>query len=117
MEMPLGEISRSGQGQRRLLVALVVFLFFAWGFATVLTDTLIPKLKGLFELSYTDVMLTQFSFFLSYLIFSVPAGLVLSRIGYIRGAVLGLVIMATGCLLFSPAAALGLFPAFLLALF
>ena len=103
--------------QRRLLVALVVFLFFAWGFATVLTDTLIPKLKGLFELSYTDVMLTQFSFFLSYLIFSIPAGLVLSRIGYIRGAVLGLVIMAAGCLLFSPAAALGLFPAFLLALF
>jgi MFS transporter, FHS family, L-fucose permease len=50
---------------RQLLVGLVVFLFFAWGFGTVLNDTLIPKLKGLYALSYTDVMLTQFCFFLS----------------------------------------------------
>jgi len=100
-----------------LLVGLVVFLFFAWGFATVLLDTLVPKLKGLFELTYAEAMLIQFSFFLSYFIFSLPAGLVLSRVGYIRGAVLGLVVTALGCLLFLPAATLGLFPAFLLALF
>lgn len=100
-----------------LLVGLVVFLFFAWGFATVLLDALVPKLKGLFELSYAEAMLIQFSFFLSYFIFSLPAGLVLSRIGYIRGAVVGLVVTAAGCLLFLPAASLSLFPAFLLALF
>ena len=100
-----------------LLVGLVVFLFFAWGFATVLIDTLIPKLKGLFALTYADVMLTQFSFFLSYFIFSIPAGLILSRLGYVRGAVLGLAVMAIGCVLFSPAAYLGSFPAFLFALF
>jgi len=103
--------------RQALVVGLVVFLFFAWGFATVLIDTLIPKLKGLFALSYADVMLTQFSFFISYLIFSIPAGLILSRVGYVRGAVLGLVVMAAGCLLFAPAASLGLFPFFLLALF
>jgi len=104
-------------GQQRFLVGLVVFLFFAWGFATVLNDTLIPKLKGLFELSYTDVMLTQFSFFLSYFIFSIPAGLLLSRIGYVRGAALGLVVTAAGYGLFTPAAEMGSFGAFLLALF
>ena len=107
----------TGGGQQRLLVGLVVFLFFAWGFATVLNDTLIPKLKGLFELSYTDVMLTQFSFFLSYFIFSIPAGLILSRIGYVRGAALGLVVTAAGYGLFTPAAEMGSFGAFLLALF
>ena len=100
-----------------LLVVLVVFLFFSWGFATVLSDTLVPKLKGLFALSYTEVLLTQFMFFISYLVFSIPAGFILSRIGYLRGAVLGLVVMISGCLLFAPAAAFGLFPAFLLALF
>ena len=72
-----------------LLLGMVVFLFFAWGFATVLLDTLVPKLKGPFSLSYAEVMLTQFSFFIGYLIFSVPAGFILSRIGYIRGAILG----------------------------
>lgn len=103
--------------RRPLLVVLVVFLFFAWGFATVLIDTLVPKLRGVFALSYTEVLLTQFSFFVGYFIFSVPAGFILSRIGYLRGAVLGLAVMMCGCLLFSPAAAFGLFPAFLLALF
>jgi FHS family L-fucose permease-like MFS transporter len=34
-----------------VLIGIVVFLFFAWGFATVLIDSLIPKLKGLFDLS------------------------------------------------------------------
>lgn len=99
------------------LVPFVVMLFFAWGFATVLIDTLIPKLKGLFALSYAEVMLTQFCFFLAYLVFSVPAGILLSRIGYVRGIVTGLVVMAVGCLLFAPAARLGVYPGFLGALF
>ncbi len=99
------------------LVGLVVFLFFAWGFCTVLIDTLIPKLKSLFELSYAEVMLTQFAFFLGYLVFSVPAGMLLARIGYLRAIVVGLVTMAVGCLLFSPAAAMGVYEGFLGALF
>src|SRR5690242_21006173 len=101
---------------QRVLVGLVVFLFFAWGFGTVLNDTLIPKLKGLYSLSYTEVMLTQFCFFLSYFVFSIPAGLFLSRVGYIRGVVLGLAVMAAGCALFFPASSSDSFGAFLLAL-
>jgi FHS family L-fucose permease-like MFS transporter len=100
-----------------VLIGIVVFLFFAWGFATVLIDSLIPKLKGLFNLSYAEVTLTQFSFFISYFVFSLPAAFVLSRIGYVRGAVLGLAVTVAGCLLFVPASALGTFPPFLLALF
>lgn len=99
------------------VAALVVSLFFAWGFATVLIDTLIPKLKGLFQLNYAEAMLTQFAFFLGYLVFSIPASMLLARIGYFRQIVLGLGVMATGCLMFAPAAQLGIYPAFLLALF
>ncbi|HEX3430983.1 MAG TPA: sugar MFS transporter [Rhizomicrobium sp.] len=105
------------RAQQRLLIGLVVLLFFAWGFATVLLDTLVPKLKGVFALSYTEVMLIQFSFFIGYFFFSIPAGFILSRIGYIRSAILGLAVMICGCLLFSPAAASGVFAAFLFALF
>lgn len=102
---------------RPALVALVVLLFFAWGFATVLIDSLVPKLKGLFSLSYTEVMLTQFSFFISYFVFSIPAGFILSRVGYIRGAILGLAVMMCGCVLFIPASTSAEYPAFLVALF
>ena len=103
--------------QERLLVPLVVFLFFAWGFATVLINSLVTKLKGLFSLNYVEVLATQFSFFIGYFFFAIPAALILSRFGYIRSAVIGLVVMACGCLLFAPAAELGVSPAFLFALF
>jgi FHS family L-fucose permease-like MFS transporter len=99
------------------IVPFVVALFFAWGFATVLNDPLIAKLKGLFELSYAQVMLTQFCFFMAYLFCSVPAGLLLARVGYVRGIVIGLVVMALGYLLFVPAAIAGLYWGFLAALF
>src|SRR5215469_6733040 len=110
--------TRAGHASRQtLLVGLNVFLFFAWGFATVLNDTLFPKLKGLYALNYTESMLTQFCFFMSYFVFSIPAGLLLSRIGYVRGVVVGLVGMALGCALFWPASVSDQYGAFLLPLF
>jgi FHS family L-fucose permease-like MFS transporter len=99
------------------VVALVVGLFFIWGFSTSIVDPLIPKLKGMFDLSYTEVMLSQFAFFLSYFVFSLPAAALLDRIGYFRCIVTGLVVMAAGGLMFSPAASMGIFPLFLVALF
>jgi FHS family L-fucose permease-like MFS transporter len=104
-------------GKAGLLIPFVVALFFAWGFATVMIDTLIPKLKGLFALTYAQAMLTQFAFFIAYLLISIPAGALLARIGYLRGIVVGLVVMAVGCLLFSPAASAGVYWGFLAALF
>jgi MFS transporter, FHS family, L-fucose permease len=99
------------------LVVLVVSLFFIWGSATSLNDILIPKLKGLFRLSYTDSMLIQFAFFGAYFVVSVPAGAWVARLGYGKGIVLGLAVMAAGCLMFLPAASMGVYGLFLAALF
>jgi len=99
-------------------LSLFVFaLFFIFGGITSLNDILIPKLKSLFSLTYAEAMLVQSSFFLAYAIASIPAGLLISRIGYMRAAAIGLVTMAVGCVLFIPAALVGLFGAFLIALF
>ena len=76
------------------VVALVVGLFFIWGFSTSIVDPLIPRLKSMFDLSYTEVMLSQFAFFISYFIFSLPAAALLDRIGYFRCIVTGLVVMS-----------------------
>jgi FHS family L-fucose permease-like MFS transporter len=100
-----------------VLVPLVIALFFAWGFSTVLVDALAPKLKGLFHLSYLQAALTQFAFFAAYFFFSLPAAALLSRIGYLKSVMLGLIVAAAGCLMFAPAAQAGIFPLFLLALF
>ena len=101
----------------KTLFYLSLMLFFAWGFATVLLDILVPKFRGLFALSFAEAMLTQFAFFLGYFIFSLPAGAIVARLGYMRGIVAGLIVMATGCLLFIPAGRLAVYPAFLVALF
>ncbi|KAF7782051.1 hypothetical protein PRUB_b1456 [Pseudoalteromonas rubra] len=92
-------------------------LFFLWGFITVLNDVLIPRLKAVFDLSYTEAMLVQFCFFSAYFIVSLPAGAFLKRYGYKNGVLTGLVVAAAGCLLFYPAVVVHEYWLFLTALF
>jgi FHS family L-fucose permease-like MFS transporter len=107
----------SSAAVQRTLRVSVVALFFLWGFSTVLIDTLVPRFRALFSLGYAEVLLTQFAFFLAYFIVSVPAGMLVARLGYVRSIVLGLAVMTVGCLLFVPASAAALYPPFLVALF
>jgi MFS transporter, FHS family, L-fucose permease len=99
--------------------ALVVLtsLFFMWGFITCLNDILIPHLKTVFSLNYTQVMLIQFTFFAAYFVVSLPSGFIVERVGYKRGIVIGLITAGIGCLMFYPAAGTRSYPVFLSALF
>jgi FHS family L-fucose permease-like MFS transporter len=92
-------------------------LFFMWGFITCLNDILIPHLRGVFNLSYTQAMLIQSCFFGAYFLVSLPAGFIVKKLGFQKGIVLGLFIAALGCLAFYPAAMLLSYPVFLFALF
>jgi len=96
---------------------LLTSLFFMWGLITVLVDSLIPRLKEIFELTYFHAGLVQFAFFIAYGLVSIPAGNLLHRIGYKKGIMLGLSIMALGCLLFTPAASYRIFPVFMVGFF
>ncbi|TWX73862.1 sugar MFS transporter [Colwellia sp. C1TZA3] len=92
-------------------------LFFMWGFITCLNDILIPHLKAIFELSYSEAMLVQFCFFSAYFLVSIPAGKIVKKVGFQKGIVLGLIVAAIGCFSFYPAAAMHSYPVFLMALF
>ncbi|MDZ5459805.1 L-fucose:H+ symporter permease [Azohydromonas lata] len=98
-------------------LAVLTLLFFIWGFITALNDILIPHLRAVFTLSYVQAMLIQFCFFAAYLVMSVPAGLLVKRLGYKRGIIVGLTVAGLGCLLFTPAASRAAYPLFLGALF
>lgn len=98
------------------LIALTT-LFFMWGFITCLNDILIPYLKDVFSLNYTQAMLVQFCFFGAYFIVSVPAGRLVTKVGYKKGIIVGLIVAGIGCGLFYPAAELRVYSIFLLALF
>lgn len=95
----------------------VMGLFFIFGGITSLNDVIIPKLKELFTLNYTQAMLVQFCFFTAYLVIGIPGAKLVKKIGYMRGAVAGLLTMMVGCLLFIPASHNAAYGLFLFALF
>jgi MFS transporter, FHS family, L-fucose permease len=97
-------------------MSVVTALFFMWGFVTCLNDILIPHLKSIFDFNYAQVLLVQTSFFLSYFVFSLPAGKFIDKFGYGKTAVTGLVIMGVGALVFLPAANAASFALFLVAI-
>ncbi len=98
------------------LSALTV-LFFMMGFITCLNDILIPYLKQAFQLNYAQSMLVQFCFFGAYFVMSVPSGILVERVGYKRGMIIGFLVAGCGCLLFYPASILRVYGLFLGALF
>ena len=115
--LPAAENSQKPGSTHTFALTSLTTLFFMWGFLTCLNDILIPYLKGMFSLNYTQAMLVQFCFFGAYFVMSIPAGKLVSKIGYQFGIVVGLVVAAIGCALFYPAAEAHLYELFLLALF
>ncbi|MEN9924234.1 MAG: hypothetical protein RL268_360 [Pseudomonadota bacterium] len=106
-----------GHVENRRLQLFVMGLFFIFGGITSLNDVIVPKLKELFTLNYTQAMLVQFCFFTAYLVIGIPGARLVKKIGYMRGAVAGLMTMLAGCLLFIPASQTATYGLFLLALF
>lgn len=116
--------AHSQQANYKVSLATLTSLFFMWGFITCMNDILIPHLKELFQLTYTQSMLVQFSFFGAYFVGSLIyftishyQGDPINKIGYKGGIMAGLAISAVGCFLFYPAAAYSSYGLFLGALF
>lgn len=105
------------EGSYFIPLVILTSLFFMWGFLTVLNDILIPFLKNVFDLNYTQALLIQFCFFTAYGVCSIPAGNLVKKLGYQRGMVIGLTIAAIGCFMFIVAANMLVYGVFLGALF
>ena len=97
---------------------MVSSLFFIWGFCHAMLDVLNKHFQNLLNVSRTQSGLIQTAFFLAYLIVAFPAAKMIRRVGYQRGILVGLVILAIGAFLFIPAGMVfKTFGAFLGALF
>lgn len=97
--------------------ALVTILFFIWGMSNNLTDILVQQFRKSFELSQLQAQLVQTANFFGYFLIAIPAAKFMNRFGYKGGILLGLSLFALGTLLFWPAAVIGRYPPFLVALF
>ncbi|MFC3098491.1 sugar MFS transporter [Alteraurantiacibacter palmitatis] len=98
-------------------LALLASLFFMWGFITVINNTLLPHLRSVFDLNYTQTTLIESVWFIAYFVASIPAAKLIQRIGYKPALVTGLCIMAAGSLGMVPAAQIPSFEVTLFALF
>lgn len=114
MEKVLSAASRPSTLVPMLIIGI---LFFIFGFVTWLNGALIPFLQIVCELNEFQALLVTFAFYIAYTVMALPMSFLLNIIGYKKGMLAGLLIMAVGALLFIPAAQSAWYPLFLLALF
>jgi MFS transporter, FHS family, L-fucose permease len=96
---------------------LVTTLFFLWAIPNNLNDVLIRQFMKSFVITRTKASLVQFAFYLGYFFLAMPAALLMRKVGYKAGFVIGLLLYGSGCFLFWPAALAGSYGYFLFALF
>nr|WP_235982204.1 sugar MFS transporter [Novosphingobium aerophilum] len=96
---------------------MLASLFFMWGFITVINNTLLPHLRSVFDLNYTQTTLIESVWFIAYAVASMPSAFLIERVGYKRAIIIGLSVMALGALGMVPAARLPSFEITLIALF
>jgi FHS family L-fucose permease-like MFS transporter len=97
--------------------SLVTGLFLLWGIPNSMNDVLIRQFMKSFAISRFEAGLVQSAFYLGYFLLAVPAGILMKRHGYKAGFLTGLLLFASGCFLFYPAASAGRYGFFLASLF
>ena len=97
--------------------ALITSLFFAWGLASNMTDTLLAAFKKILSLTDLRTALIQNAYFGAYFVFALPAAFFIRRFTYKTGIIVGLLLYIIGAFLFLPAANSLTFAPFLVALF
>ncbi len=112
-------VSAGSLSQRDTLTGMIIiaFMFFMFGFTSWINAILIPYFKISFELSHVQSYLVTFAFYISYLLFSVPASYLLKNVGFKKGMMIGFWVMSFGAFLFVPAALTMTYELFLLGLF
>ncbi len=101
----------------KVVFALITTLFFLWAIPNNLNDVLIRQFMKSFVITRFQAGLVQSAFYLGYFVLAVPAALVMRRLGYKSGFVIGLFLFSLGSVLFWPAAEVGRYSFFLVALF
>lgn len=96
---------------------LITTLFFMWGLANNMTDTLLAAFKRIMSMSDFQTSLIQIAFYGSYFCFALPAAIFIQKKSYKAGVLLGLVLYAAGCFLFLPASSAASYGFYLVAIY
>lgn len=78
---------------------LITCLFFLWGLAHGMLDTLNKHFQEILEISKFESGLIQFAVYIAYFGMALPAGYFMRKYGYKKGIILGLLLFASGALM------------------
>lgn len=101
----------------KLPFIFITSLFFLWGLAHGMLDTLDKHFQQILHLHKWQSSLIQFALYGAYFSMAIPAGIFMKRFGYKKGIVLGLFLFASGALLIAATAGFESFWIFLTCLF
>lgn len=96
---------------------LITTLFFLWGLAHGMVDTLDKHFQQILHLKKWQSSFIQFSLYGAYFGMALPAGIFMRKQGYKKGVILGLLLFATGALLIASTTSFESFWIFLSCLF
>ena len=92
---------------------LVTSLFFLWGLANSLNGTLVKQFQIALDLQRWQANIVETAFYMGYFVMAIPAGIVMRKLGYKMGILMGLILYSAGAFLFYPAAAVRQYSFFL----
>jgi MFS transporter, FHS family, L-fucose permease len=96
---------------------LITSLFFLWGVAHGMLDTLNKHFQNMLQMSKAQSGMIQFSVYTAYFGMALPAGYFMKRFGYKRGIILGLSLFSSGAFLIAATTTFESFWIFLICLF
>jgi FHS family L-fucose permease-like MFS transporter len=96
---------------------LITSLFFLWGVAHGMLDTLNKHFQDMLNMSKAQSGMIQFSVYTAYFGMALPAGYFMKRFGYKRGIILGLILFSSGAFLIAATTSFESFWIFLICLF
>jgi FHS family L-fucose permease-like MFS transporter len=116
--------STSAGGSKKLVTEgflvpfiLITSLFFLWGIAHGMLDTLNKHFQDMLQMSKAQSGMIQFSVYTAYFGMALPAGYFMKRYGYKRGIILGLSLFSSGAFLIAATTSFESFWIFLICLF
>ncbi len=109
----------SDNSKKTNLSAMIILaaMFFIFGFVSWVNSILIPYFRISCELTHFESYFVTFAFYIAYFIMAIPSSVLLKKVGFKSGIMIGFMIMAAGMFVFVPAAMVREFAVFLLGLF
>ena len=114
-----GPVDIASLSKKDVTVSLIIIgsLFFIFGFVSWINAILIPYFRIACELNHFESYLVTFSFYIAYLVMSIPSSYLLKKIGFKKGIMAGFWLMSLGAAVFIPAALSRTYEVFLTGLF